>query len=140
MKKSSLRAVAAAALAGLAAIAASYGSVSAAPRTACEVLPASRASGIVGQTVTAQGHPSPVGVGSSVCFYAAAGRPVVQVALTVMETEAVAVRNYAMQQRTISQHPNVAGRQKGNIVLSAISMNGDNSRLNALLDAAAKNL
>jgi hypothetical protein len=57
-----------------------------------------------------------------------------------METEAAAAKMYAMQQQSGSRHPNTAARQKGNIVLAAIAMNGDNSKLGALLDAAVKNL
>jgi hypothetical protein len=137
---SSLRAVAASSLIVAAAFAGSAGQSSAATRTACEVLPAALASGIIGQTVTAQGLPSPVSPDSSLCYYTAGGRRIVQVALTVMQTEAVAARIYKQQQQASSRHPNVAARQKGNVVLSAITMNGDGSKLGALLDAAAKNL
>jgi hypothetical protein len=140
MKNISLHAVAAASLAVLAAVGASSGPSSAAPRTACEVLPASLASSIIGQAVTTRALPSPLPNGSSLCYYTAGGRKIVQVALTVMQTEAVAARQFQMQQQTASRHPNAVARQKGNIVLSAITMNGDNSKLGALLDAAAKNL
>jgi hypothetical protein len=111
----SLRAVAASSLVVFAAVAGSAGQGSAASRTACEVLPASQASGIIGQAVTTRSLPSPVGIGSSLCYYAAGGRPIVQVALTVMPTEAVAAQNFKMQQQTSSRHSNVASRQKGNM-------------------------
>jgi hypothetical protein len=139
MKNSSLRAVAAS-LAVLAAIGASAGPSGAAPRTACEVLPASQASGIIGQAVTARTYPSPASMGSSLCYYTAGSERIVQVALTNMQTEAVATKIYKIKQQSSSQHPGMVSRQKGKIILSAVAMNGDNSKLNALLDAAAKNL
>jgi len=53
----------------------------------------------------------------------------------------VAEQMFKIQQQTSSQHPNVASRRKGNIVLSAITIHfTDAGKLGALLDAAAKNL
>ena len=139
MKNTSLRA-AAAAFAVLAAIGASYGPSIAAPRTACEVLPASQASGILGSAVTTQVRPNAVSPGSSVCVYMTGGRPIVQLGLTVMGSDAGAEMMFKMQQETNAGHPNLAGRRKGKILLSAITMNHDNSKLRALLNAAVKNL
>jgi hypothetical protein len=136
----SLRATSAALIAIFAGIAASAGPSGAASRTACIVLPASQASKIIGSPVTTHDRPSPISAGSSVCLYMVGQRPIVQLGLTVMETEAVAVQNFKMQQQVASTHKNVANRQKGNVVLSAITMNGDSSKLSAMLDAAAKNL
>jgi hypothetical protein len=73
-------------------------------------------------------------------MYLSAGRPILQLGLTVMETEAVAQTTFKTQQQAAATHKNVGSRQKGNVVLSAIAMNGDAGMLNALLDAAAKNL
>jgi hypothetical protein len=138
---SSLRAVAASSLIVFAAVAGSAGQSSAATRTACEVMPASQASGILGSAVTAQVRPVPISAGSSVCVYMTGGRPIVQLGLTVMASDAVAEQMFKIQQQTSSQHPNVASRRKGNIVLSAITIHFTDARkLGALLDAAAKNL
>lgn len=73
-------------------------------------------------------------------MYLAGGRPIAQMGLTVMATEAVAVQTFKTQEQVSAQHKNVANRQKGKIVLSGITMNGDTGQLNALLDAAVKNL
>jgi hypothetical protein len=123
----------------LAAVAGSAGRVSAASQTACEVLPASQVSGIVGKPVTAHARASSVSSGSSTCLYEA-GRPFFQLGLVVMETAAVAAQNVKMEQQTSSKHHNVGSRQKGNIVLSGITMGGDPSKGDALLDAAVRNL
>jgi hypothetical protein len=103
------------------------------------VLPASLVSTIVGRPVTAHARPSNVSVGSSICMYEA-GRPFFQLALVVMETADVAQRNIRAQQQASSSHRNVASRQKGNIVLSGISMGGDVGKTDALLDAALEKL
>ncbi len=94
----------------------------------------------MGHPVTVQARPSPISSGSTVCMYMVAGKPVAQIGLTIMESEAVAVQSFKTQQLASAQHKNVASRQKGNIVLSGITMNGDSAQLNALLDAAVKNL
>ncbi len=107
---------------------------------ACDVLSADQAGGIVGQPVTVQGRPSQISEGSSACMYLVAGRPVAQLGLTIMESDAVAQQTVMTQQRAASRHKNVANRQKANIVLSGITMNGNVAQLNALLDAAANNL
>jgi hypothetical protein len=137
MKNTSLRALAAS-LAVLAAVGASSGPSSAAPKTACEVLPASQASAIIGQAVTAKTYPSPASMGSSLCYYTAGSERIVQVALTNMQTEAVATKISKIKAQ--SKHPGMAYRQKGSIILAAVAMNGDDSKLGALVDAAAKNL
>jgi hypothetical protein len=113
---------------------------SAASRTACEVLTAAQASAIVGSPVTAQGHPSPISAGSSVCEYRTGQAPIAQLGLTVTATEAVARQMLAMQQQAGADTKNVANRQKGKIVVSGITMNGNMKQLAALLDAAVKNL
>jgi hypothetical protein len=124
----------------LAGIVASAGASDAASKTACAVLPASQASKIIGMSVTTRERPSAISPASSVCMYMVGQRPIVQLGLTVMETEAVAAQNFKIQQKAAAAHKNVANRQKGNVVLSAITMNGDASKLNGLLDAAADNL
>ena len=111
----------------------------AAVQSACDVLPASAVSAIVGRPVTAHGHPSNVTPGGSVCLYAA-GRPFFQLGISVMENEAVAKRNVSLEQQAGSAHRNVRSRQKGNLVLSGITMSGDAGKMDALLDAAVKNL
>jgi hypothetical protein len=113
---------------------------SAASRTACDVLTAAQASAIVGSPVTAQGHPSPISAGSSVCVYLAGHAPIAQLGLTIAATEAVAVQMLKMQQQAGVDTKNVANRQKGKIVVSGITMNGNMKQLVALLDAAVKNL
>ena len=138
--KFTLGTVAAASLAVFAISAASYGPSSAASRTACDVLTASQAGAVVGSPVTTQGRPSPVSAGSSVCMYLAGGRPIAQLGLTVAANEAVAAQSFKAQQQAAARHKNVGNRQKGNIILSGITMNGDTQQLNRLLDAAAKNL
>jgi hypothetical protein len=85
-------------------------------------------------------RPNPISSGSSTCMYLAAGRPILQLGLTVLPTEAVAQTNFKAQQQGAARHKNVGNRQKGNVVLSAIAMNGDAGMLNALLDAAVKSL
>ena len=137
---SSLRAVAALSLVVFAAVAGSAGQAGAAMRTACDVMPASQASGILGSAVTTQVRPNAVSPGSSVCVYMTGGRPIVQLGLTVMGSDAGAEMMFKMQQESSAAHPNTAGRRKGKILLSAITMNHDNSKLGALLDAAVKNL
>jgi hypothetical protein len=113
---------------------------SAASRTACDVLTAAQASAIVGSPVTTEGHPSPISAGSSVCVYRAGHAPVAQLGLTIAATEAVAVQMLKMQQQSGADTKNVANRQKGKIVVSGITMNGNMKQLAALLDAAVKNL
>ncbi len=136
--KITLGTVAAASLAAFA-VSSGYGPSSAASRTACDLLTASQASAIVGSAVTAQGRPAHAG-GSSVCLYRAGARMIAQFGLTVAENEAVATQIFKQQQQAAVRHTNIANRQKGNIVLSGITMNGDAQLLNRLLDAAAKNL
>ncbi|MDP9105241.1 MAG: hypothetical protein M3N49_04830 [Candidatus Eremiobacteraeota bacterium] len=138
--KFNLAIAATASLAVFAIFAASYGPSSAASRTACDVLTASQASAIVGSPVTTQGHPSPISAGSSVCMYLSGGRPIVQLGLTVAANEAVAAQVLKQQQQAAARHKNVGNRQKGNIILSGITMSGDTQQLNRLLDAASKNL
>ena len=74
------------------------------------------------------------------CVYQAAGRAIAQLGITVMESEAVAVQNFKTQEQVSAQHKNVGNRQKGNVVISGITMNGDTKQLNELLNAAARNL
>ena len=133
------RSAAAASLAVFAAAAVSYGPSSAGSRTACQVLTGPQASGVLGTAVTARLTPTAIPT-MSVCMYMAGGRPIVQLGLQVMQTEAVATQVFRLAQQGSSAHKNTANRQKGNTVLSAITMNGDSSKLNGLLDAAAKNL
>ena len=135
-----LGAVAAASLAVCAVFIGSYAPSSAAPRTACAVLTGSQASAVAGSSVTTMARPSPISAGSSICIYSAAGRPIAQLALTVAANEAVASQQFKMQQQVAAQHRNVANRQKGNILISGITMNGDTQLLNRLVDAATKNL
>ena len=133
-------AVAAASVAVFAVSTGAYGPSSAASRTACDVLTASQASSIIGRPVTTQGRPSPISAGSSVCMYLSGDQPIVQLGLTVAANEAVAAQSFRAQQQGAAGHKNVASRQKGNIILSGITMDGDTRQLNRLLDAAAKNL
>jgi hypothetical protein len=135
-----LRTVAAASLAVFAVSVGSYAPSSAAPPTACAVLTASQASAVVGSPVTTMARPSPISAGSSVCIYSAAGGPVAQLGLTVAATAAVASQLFKAQQQVSAEHKNVANRQKGNILISGITMNGDVQLLNRLVDAATKNL
>jgi hypothetical protein len=135
-----VRAIPAATLAVLTVVAASTARSGAAPRTACTLVPASEASALLARPITTAERPSPISSGSSVCMYLSAGRPILQLGLSVMETEAVAQTTFKAQQQAAATHKNVGSRQKGNVVLSAIAMNGDAGMLNALLDAAAKNL
>ena len=132
--------VAAASLAVFAVSTVACGPSSAASRTACDVLNASQASAIVGSAVTTMARPSPISAGSSVCMYMAGRRPIAQLGLTVAANEAVASQQFKMQQQVSAQHKNVGNRQKGNILISGITMNGNTQQLNLLLDAAAKNL
>ncbi len=139
--KIALGRVAVASLAVFAVSTGSNGPSSAASRTACDVLTAAQASAVVGSPVTTFGRPAPSAGGSSVCMYrAAGGRPIAQLGLTVAENEAVAAQLFKAREQAGARHKNVANRQKGKIVLSGISMNGDAQQLNRLLDAAAKNL
>jgi hypothetical protein len=120
-------------------VASSSGASSAATQTACDVLPAAQVSHIVGQTVTAHGA-APLGMpNATVCMYGA-GRPILQLGVVPMATEAVAAQNVKIQELHAAEHRQVVSKQKGNVVLTAISMNGDTTKLAALLDAAAKNL
>lgn len=132
--------VAAASLAVFAVSIGSYAPSSAASRTTCDVLTASQASAVVGSAVTARGVPSPITRGNSVCVYSAGGRPIAQLGVIVAANEAVASQQFKMQQQASAGHKNVAIRQKGNILISGITMNGNTQQLNLLLDAATKNL
>ncbi|MDB5070079.1 MAG: hypothetical protein JWM87_1190 [Candidatus Eremiobacteraeota bacterium] len=134
-----VRNVPAAMLAALTIAAVSAMPASAATPTACTLVDASHASALLGRSVTTVDRPSPISNGSSICMYMGAGRPVMQLAVTVMQTAGVAQANYAAQQRMAATHKNVGSRQKGNLVIAAIAMGGDSSKLNALLDAAVKN-
>jgi len=135
-----VRAIPAATIAVFTVLAGSTASSGAAARTACTLMPAARASALFARPITTMERPNPVSSASSTCMYLAAGRPILQLGLTVMQTEAVAQTTFKTQQQAAATHKNVGSRQKGNVVLSAISMNGDASMLNALLDAAVKNL
>ncbi len=134
-----LSTVAAASLAVFTVSTGSHGPSSAASRTACDVLTASQASAVVGSPITAQGRPARDG-GSSVCMYLAGGRPIAQLGLTVAANDTIAARLFKARQLGSAGHRNVGDRQKGNILISGITMNGDTQQLNRLLDAAAKNL
>lgn len=138
--KFTLSTVAAASLAVFVVSTGAYGPSSAASRTACDVLTASQASAIVGSAVTTRGRPSPISAGSTVCMYLSGGRPIVQLGLTVAASEAVATQIFKAQEQATVRHKNVGNRQKGNIILSGITMDGDTQQLKRLLDAAAKNL
>jgi hypothetical protein len=135
-----VRAIPAATLAVLTVVAGSAAPGGAASRTACTLVPAAQASALFARPVTTMERPNPISSGSSLCWYSSAGRPILQLALTVMATEAVAQTSFKNQQQAAATHKNVGSRQKGNVILSAITMNGDGGMLNALLDAAAKNL
>jgi hypothetical protein len=135
-----VRAIPAATLAVLTIVAGSTAPSGAASRTACTLVSAAQASALFARPITTMERPNPVSSGSSTCMYLSAGRPILQLGLTVMETEAVAQTNFKAQQQAAATHKNVGSRQKGNVVLSAIAMNRDAGMLNALLDAAAKNL
>lgn len=135
------RAIPASSLIVFAVLAGSAGQSSAATRTACDVMSASQASGILGSAVTAQARPLPPGSPSSVCMYIAGGHPIVQFGLTTLATDAIAEQMLKAQQQSGDQHQNLAGRRKGNVVLSAITIHFTDARkLAAFLDAAAKNL
>ena len=136
----SLVTLAAASLAVVAVSTGARGPSSAASRTACDVLTASQAGAIVGSPVTAQGRPSPISAGSSVCMYLSGGRPIAQLGLTIAANEAIATQLFKAQQQATVRHTNVSNRQKGNILLSGITMNGNTQQLKQLLDAAAKHL
>jgi hypothetical protein len=135
-----VRTIPAAALAALIAGAGAAAPGDAAARTACTLVPAAQASALFARPVTTMERPNPISSGSSTCMYLSGRRPILQLGLTVMATEAVAQTSFKNQQQGAATHKNVGSRQKGNVVLSAITMNGDTSMLNALLDAAAKNL
>ena len=107
---------------------------------ACTLVNAARASALFGLAVTTVDRPNPISAGSSTCMYMVGGRPVMQLAITVMQSEGVAQVNYRNQQHAAATHKNVGSRQKGNLVLSAITMNGDVSKMNALLDVAVKSI
>lgn len=96
-----------------------------------------QASGIVGAAVTAQPQRTAV-PGTTVCFYMAGGHPIFQLGVSVMQTEAIAARLFNVQKH--GDHKEIVFRQKGNTVVSAITTNDDPSKLNALIDAAMKNL
>lgn len=135
-----VRSIPAAAIAVLALIAGSAAPGGAAPRTACALVPAAQASALFARAVTTVDRPNPVSAGSSTCMYISGRRPIMQLALTVAESQPVAQTMFKLHQHAEAGHKNIGSRQKGNIVLSAIAMNGDGSMLDALLDAAAKNL
>jgi hypothetical protein len=133
------RAIPAAALAALIVVAGSAARGGAASRTACTLVPAAQASALFARPVTTSVRPAAVPT-NSVCMYLSGGRPILQLGLNVMETEGVARTVFKMQQQAAAEHKNVGSRQKGNVVLSAITMNGDVGMLNALLNAAVKSL
>jgi hypothetical protein len=133
----SLRTLAASSL-SIVAVAVSSGLAAAAPRPACDVVTAAQASGIIGKAVTARAMP-PSGV-SSVCMYLSGGRPVIQLGLTDMGSAATAAEIFKGQQQAAAAHPRTANRLKGSIVLSAFAHSSDKATMNALLDAAVKNL
>ena len=68
---------------------------------------------------------------AQVCMYSA-GRPILQFAGTVD----LATQNF----KSLGTNKKTAARQKGAVIVSAITMNGDASKLSALLDAAMRNL
>jgi hypothetical protein len=137
----SFRAAAVSSLIVFTAVGGSTGIAGAATRTACEVMPAAQASGILESAVTTQARPDPVSAGSSLCVYSAGGHPIVQLGLTVMASDASAAEMFKMAQDAHSGRANLAGRRKGNIILSGIAVNhAQAAKLGALLDAAVKNL
>jgi hypothetical protein len=135
-----LSAVPAAAFAAVTIFAAAGAPAAAAPAKACTLVNAARASALLARPVVTRDNPSPISAGSSMCLYTVGGRAVMQLAVTVMQTEAVAQANAAAHQQMAATHKNTGSRQKGNLVISAIAMDGDPSKVNAFLDLAVKNL
>jgi hypothetical protein len=112
-----------------------YAQSSPATKTSCQVLPASQVSKIIGMTVTERVMVTP-SVPAGVCMYSAAGRPVLQLSVTTYDTVDLATKNF----KALGMGTKLVARQKGAVIVSAITMNGDTSRLGALLDAAMHNL
>jgi len=106
-----------------------------ATKTSCQVLPASQVSEIIGISVTERVMVTP-SVPAGVCMYSAAGRPVLQFSFTRYDTVDLATKNF----KALGMGTKLVARQKGAVIVSAITMNGDTSRLGALLDAAMQNL
>jgi hypothetical protein len=112
----------------------SYAQSSPASKTSCQLLPASQVSKIIGVTVTERMMATP-SVPAGVCMYSA-GRPVLQFSLTTYDTVDLATKNF----KALGTSPKLVARQKGAFIVSAITMNGDTSKLGALLEAAMQNL
>ena len=112
----------------------SYAHSSAATKTSCQVLSASQVSEIIGVTVTERAMVTP-SVPAGVCMYSA-GRPILQFSVTTYDTVDLATKNF----KALGTSKKTTARQKGAVILSAITMNGDASKLDALLDAAMRNL
>ena len=89
---------------------------------------------IIGITVTERDMVTP-SVPAGVCMYSA-GRPVLQFSFTTYDTVDLATKNF----KALGTGTKLVARQKGAIIVSAITMNGDTSKLGALLDAAMQNL
>lgn len=110
----------------------------AATPAACRLVNAAPASAVLAIAVTTVDRPNPLSAGGSMCVYMAGGEPIVQLAITVAQSEGAAQALYRAQQRGTATEKNAGNRQKRNLVLSAITMSGDSSRLNALVDLAVK--
>jgi hypothetical protein len=135
-----VRAVPAATLAALCVLATAARPAAAAVPTACGLVNAARASAVFGKPVTTMSRPSPISAGSTICVYSSGGEAIMQMGVTVMETAAIAKMNFKMYQQPGVTSKDTGNRQKRNYLISAITMNGDRSKLDALLDAAVKNL
>jgi uncharacterized membrane protein len=114
--------------------------VAAAVPTACGLVNASRASTLFAKPVTTMSRISPISAGSTICVYSSGGTALMQLAVTVMQSEGIAKANFKMSQEAGVANKDTGNRQKRNYVLSAITMNDDRSKLDALLDAAVKNI
>jgi len=113
----------------------------AAALTACEALPAATATLVVGRTVKATDAPwsaATLSAGkSSVCIYSA-GAPIFELGILMAASREGASQLMAATSRGPSER--TLSRQKRNLIVSAITLNHDPSKLAALVDAAIKNL
>jgi|SRR5450631_3451041 len=115
----------------------SCGPGSAAPRSACQILSASKVTTIVGKPVEANA-PTDVSEKTSVCLYTLGKVPVAQLLVYTADNESAATR--VANQNGLADKKNAATQQKGNAVLSINAMNGYTDKIHTLLDAAVRNL
>lgn len=104
------------------------------PKTSCEALPAAQAAKIIGKAVTERLNKTP-SVPAGVCMYSS-GRPILMLSVRTFPSAQGAARVLQAE----GHSPNTAERQKGAFIVSVITMDGDTSKFDALLDAALQNL